>query len=120
MSEGRPNGYEKKDVDFSIVAMFLGVLLVMMLLVGVAARIVFRMVSAPPALTAQGPAAALPPEPRLEADPVGHYKAFRAKEDDLLTHYGWVDRPKGIVRIPIDRAMDLIAAKGLPSREKKL
>jgi hypothetical protein len=27
-----------------------------------------------------------------------------------------VDQPKGVVRIPIDRAIDLLAQKGLPSR----
>jgi len=29
-----------------------------------------------------------------------------------LEHYGWVDKTKGIVRIPIDRAMELLAQQG--------
>ena len=120
MSEGRPNGYEKKDVDFSIVAMFLGALLVMMLLVGVAARVVYRMASSPQALKAGGSGIPLPPEPRLQANPTGSYKAFRAKEENLLTHYGWADRSKGIVRIPIDRAIDLVLERGLPARGEKI
>ncbi len=38
------------------------------------------------------------------------------KEQDRLVHehlyeYGWGDRPAGIVHIPIERAMDLIAAE---------
>jgi hypothetical protein len=33
---------------------------------------------------------------------------LRAKEDAELGSYGWVDRKKGIVRIPIDRAMELV------------
>ncbi len=30
--------------------------------------------------------------------------------------YGWVDQPAGVVRIPIDRAMELLAQRGLPTR----
>jgi hypothetical protein len=37
-------------------------------------------------------------------------------ERDRLSSYGWVDREAGIVRIPIDRAMDLLAERGLPAR----
>ena len=36
------------------------------------------------------------------------------REDLLLDHYSWVDRPQGRVRIPIERAMELIAQRGLP------
>ena len=41
---------------------------------------------------------------------------IRAAEDQILNSYGWVDRSKGIVRIPIDRAIDLLAKRGLPAR----
>lgn len=33
----------------------------------------------------------------------------------LLSTYGWVDRQAGIVRIPIDRAMEILSQRGLPS-----
>ena len=56
------------------------------------------------------------PEPRLEANPVLDLKALRAEEDKLLSGYAWVDPQKGLVRIPIDQAIDLIARRGLPSR----
>jgi hypothetical protein len=41
---------------------------------------------------------------------------MRAAEDQLLHHYSWVDRDKGVVRLPIERAMDILAERGLPSR----
>jgi hypothetical protein len=56
----------------------------------------------------------LPPPPRLQADPAAERLSIRAAEERLLETYGWVDRRRGIVRIPIDRAMDLVAARGLP------
>jgi hypothetical protein len=31
----------------------------------------------------------------------------RAKDQAAATTYGWVDQPKGIVRLPVDRAMEL-------------
>jgi hypothetical protein len=31
----------------------------------------------------------------------------RAKEQAAATSYGWVDQPKGVVRLPIDRAIEL-------------
>ena len=42
---------------------------------------------------------------------------FRAQEDALLTSYGWVEKDKGLVRIPIDEAMRIVAARGLPKFE---
>ena len=39
--------------------------------------------------------------------------AFRAKEDAKLHGYAWVDKDAGVVRIPIERAMEMIAERGL-------
>ena len=38
------------------------------------------------------------------------------REDAILNGYGWVDPNKGIVRIPIAQAIDIVAQKGLPSK----
>jgi hypothetical protein len=54
----------------------------------------------------------VPPPPRLEEDPAAERLRVRAREESLLNSYGWVDRPHGVVRIPIERAMDRIAAHG--------
>jgi hypothetical protein len=58
----------------------------------------------------------LPPQPRLEERPAVELKAFRDAEDQALSSYGWVDQKNGVVHIPIDRAIDLLAQRGLPSR----
>ena len=52
-----------------------------------------------------------PPEPRLQADPRGDLRALRAAEDVLLHTYGWVDREQGVVKVPIERAMELLVAR---------
>jgi len=56
------------------------------------------------------------PEPRLQVAPPADLAVLRAREDARLNSYGWIDRKAGIVRIPIERAMDLIVERGLPVR----
>ena len=56
------------------------------------------------------------PEPRLQQTPMPDLKAVHDAEDQLLTGYAWVDPKQGLVRIPIDKAIDVLARKGLPSR----
>jgi hypothetical protein len=58
-----------------------------------------------------------PPEPRLQTNPRQDLADLRAKEDDLLGSYGWVDKNAGVVRIPIDAAMKLTLERGLPARQ---
>jgi hypothetical protein len=55
-----------------------------------------------------------PPEPRLEPFPLAPGQRLRAEEDAILTSYGWVDENGGFARIPIDRAIEILAARGLP------
>jgi hypothetical protein len=50
-----------------------------------------------------------PPAPRLQADPHADLEALRARDGRILGTYGWVDRDAGIARIPIARAMELLA-----------
>jgi hypothetical protein len=54
------------------------------------------------------------PQPRLEVKPGATLAELRAAEDADLNSSGWVDRTAGTVRIPIDRAMQLILERGLP------
>jgi hypothetical protein len=58
------------------------------------------------------------PEPRLETDERGQLNDIRLDEERKLNSYGWVDEQAGTVRIPIDRAMDLLAQRGLPVRSE--
>jgi hypothetical protein len=59
----------------------------------------------------------LPPEPRLQTNPRQDLLDLRAAEDTVLNSYGWVDKTGGVVRIPIDEAMKLTVARGLPARQ---
>jgi hypothetical protein len=65
-----------------------------------------RTPSAPPALNADAP--------QLEITPREDLQRFERSETQLEQSYGWTDRSKGAVRIPISRAMQLLAERGLP------
>lgn len=56
------------------------------------------------------PAAFSPP--RLQSDPAGALRIYRRQQEAALGSYAWVDRQRGLVRIPIDRAMAMIVARG--------
>jgi hypothetical protein len=58
----------------------------------------------------------LPPEPRLQTHPRQDLADLRAREDQTLSSYSWVDRNAGIVRIPIDEAIKKTLERGLPAR----
>jgi len=113
---------EKRDINIRKVAIYGSGMLVVICLAGVLTTVmVFKKlagsdanegVSPSPMLEAQP----LPPEPRLQANPMLDLKKYRAAEEAELKSYGWVDRPNGVVRIPVERAMELVLERGLPAR----
>lgn len=57
-----------------------------------------------------------PPEPRLQTSPIHDLHELRARDAAALHEYAWVDRDAGVVRIPIERAIAVLAERGLPAR----
>jgi hypothetical protein len=55
----------------------------------------------------------LPPAPRLQIHGTRDWQEFRSAEAAHLTTYGWMDRATGVVHIPIEAAMDLVAQRGV-------
>jgi hypothetical protein len=55
-------------------------------------------------------------QPELQVDPATDLRSYLAAEEQILNSYGWVDRDRGVVRIPIGRAMDLLLSRGVPVR----
>ncbi|MEQ9318946.1 MAG: hypothetical protein RIF41_07280 [Polyangiaceae bacterium] len=69
----------------------------------------------PPVIASSRPST--PEGPLLQARPQAGLAILRAEEQLRLHHYAWLDRGEGVVQIPIERAMDLVAERGLPTRE---
>ncbi len=57
--------------------------------------------------------------PRLNPDQPRELEALRRQENTLLDTYGWVDRHDGVARIPIARAMAILAERGLSAAPSK-
>jgi hypothetical protein len=121
--EGPERGHEEKDVDVWAVSRFaiMLVLLCAFALVGLVGlfryfqtREAALQTPAVEGADLKGPSQ--PPQPRLQSSPVLDLKRMRQEEDQILGSYGWIDRQKGIVRLPIARAIDLLAQRGLPAR----
>jgi hypothetical protein len=53
----------------------------------------------------------------VEEKPFLQLQNLRVLEDHVLSSYAWVDQNAGTVRIPIDKAIDMVAEKGLPSHD---
>jgi hypothetical protein len=56
------------------------------------------------------------PSPQLEVNERTELNDERQREEQILSTYDWVDQNAGTVRIPIERAMELVAQRGLPVR----
>jgi hypothetical protein len=111
--------FERSDVNPTGVMVFFVALLA---LVGVALVVLWWLYGAFAAdlrLAEPSPApraTQLPPEPRIQQAPAMDLIERREREDAILNTYGWVNRETGAARIPIDRAMQLLAERGLPAR----
>jgi hypothetical protein len=55
------------------------------------------------------------PSPREQISPRLDLQSLRARENTELNSYRWVDQTNGVVQIPIERAMELVIQRGLPS-----
>lgn len=114
--------HEPVGISARALAFWGGVLVVLvvvsLLLTDWLVSLLTAMAGAPPV----GPAAApsvqhrVPPEPRLDPHQPRALQALRSQQRQRLESYGWVDREAGLVRIPIERAIQIKSEQGLPAR----
>jgi hypothetical protein len=110
---------EPTDLDTRAVTRFAGYLVVAAVVIHLLMWGLFAFLRAHEAAGDRPPLAVageLPPEPRLRTAPRDDMRGIRETEERRLGSYGWVDRPAGVVHIPIERAIDLTAERGLPVR----
>jgi len=114
------HGHETRDASIRNLLIFAVGLAVVVIAGLVVSRGVFRyfvghQVLGPPASPFEN-VRTLPPEPRLQVAAPRDLNQYKAAQDEILNRYGWVDRQTGVVRIPIERAMDLLLQRGFPVR----
>ncbi len=116
-TEGK--GHEKKDADVTTIVLIAVGVLLLVLLVQLIVWMTLRHLRAGRAEKEQGVArvsesAKQFPEPRLQIDPALDLAKMRANDSRGLDSFGWIDRKAGTFRIPIARAMQLLADRGIP------
>lgn len=70
----------------------------------------------PPPVLAEARVKSLPAGVLLQDDPEKDLKVLRAREESALAGWSWTDASKTRARIPADRALEIVAAKGFPPR----
>lgn len=119
-------GHEERDIHALPIVFSVFALTVVSVAAIVAMYVLFNVLAAEQArnTTVPSPLAAEyglkePPEPRLQKDPLLDLQKLRARDAERLSTYAWVDRDAGVVQLPIERAIELLATRGLPAREVK-
>jgi hypothetical protein len=113
------SGHEQTEVNVRTIVVSLAFLLLGAILAAIVTEGIFRYLhdTYKPDEAAKQAQPQIPPEPRIEVAPAEQIQALRAREDHVLTRYAWVDQKSGTVRVPIDRAIDMLAQKGLPAHD---
>lgn len=107
--------YETRDVRPSALARALGALAILLLIAAVGAKLALGGWSRyRPDPRRRFPA----PEPRVQSDPASDLRRWREEEDAGLRSYSWADRARGVIRLPLDRALELVLQRGLPTRPR--
>lgn len=112
MADGKRFDYERSDVRIRLAGRLAGGLAAFVLIVPLILPWMFPLSmqrttpASRPALSSNAPP--------LEVDPRDSLERSQRGGVQFTSSYGWVDRQRGIVRIPIDRAVDLVLHRGLP------
>jgi hypothetical protein len=98
------------------VVLFVGTLVVMVLMYWMSAAFkgMDEAKDPPPSPLVEAQLDPIPPGPRLQAVPPRDMDELRSRDRKTLTSYGWVDQAGGVAHIPVERAIAILATKGLP------
>jgi hypothetical protein len=119
--------FESSDIDTRTILAYLFYLAISVAAAFLVSVYVFRFTTTlavdsrtPPPPVRQGVAPTMPPEPRLQgvpghtSDPQLDLRDKREADEAANETYGWINQQAGIAQIPVDEAMKIIVAKGLP------
>lgn len=118
-AKGEP-GYETRDVNIKAITISVLILAAVVVLSFLGMRWLFVAHDQPsePSQTLDSTLMEdnpLPPKPWLRVNGAMELAELRAEEERVLNRYVWVNRRDGVVAIPIDRAIAIVAESGLPT-----
>ncbi|NJN16353.1 MAG: hypothetical protein HC822_08805 [Oscillochloris sp.] len=93
---------------FILIVVSIGLVIALLLVAGSSGVDMSNTLSEAEALELQ-----LPPEPRLEQNPLIDGTRIENEAFERLEGYGWIDEAAGTAHIPIERAMELTLERGV-------
>jgi hypothetical protein len=115
--DSRKAGHELSEAHaVTIAAVVIGLFLTIGIAMAVSAWMYVRLYTPLPAIPAPAAETGFPHATEARSSIADDWAAINRQANERLETYGWVSRADGVVRIPIDRAMQAIAAEGLPAR----
>jgi hypothetical protein len=105
--------YETQDIDLDQIKKGMLALVAVLLAIGVAVWVMFIHFRAQEQRndvrqTLVDTTPRPPAEPHVRADPYGEWQHYREGQQKILNSYGWISTTDGTVRIPIQRAMEML------------
>lgn len=118
----RGPGYEVRDANVRALLQFAFWMAVVLAVTMVAMKYTFDFLKRAEPLGAtssplvQEGTRVMPPAPVLQVHPHQELEDYCAVQQAAVSSYGWVNKESGVAHVPIDRAMDLVLQRGLPTR----
>lgn len=113
--------HEGSDVSIKSLGIFLATLAITMVITGAIVVWMFDLflkeaeeADVPPSPLAQSSEPAPPPGPLLQVAERLDLRLHRESQEKLIHETAWIDRDRGVVRIPIERAIEITAEQGFP------
>jgi hypothetical protein len=107
-----------RAIGLTGLSLAIGVAIVLILVYGIFHYLAHHPIILPANPLAETDQQQFPPTPRIEEHPAIEMKELNSQEDRVLSTYGWMDKKAGVVRIPIDRALQLQLERGFPIRKE--
>ena len=122
-SQQRPAGHETRDAKIAPIVLTGAGLALAVAIVGLVVYGIFQYLETHPATSVRAnpmstEQSQIPPAPRIEEHPAIEFQQLHAQENSILSTYGWANKKAGVVRIPIDRAVELQLERGFPTRKE--
>jgi hypothetical protein len=114
------HAHEKSDAGIHAASILGGAFVILLIFGLVTGYLAFRFFNSPetvgPPASPLSSARVVPKGPRLQVYAHEDLLDYLQHQQQTLDSYGWVDQKAGVVRVPIDQAMDSLLKNGLPVR----
>ncbi len=121
--QAQARAHETRDLNLRVVAiagvlLLAGMALMLIITVGVQLAYVGQLpcLCPPNGVFSANPSNPLPSAVTRRQNPDAVMQQYLSEEDARLHTYGWLDQNAGVVHIPIERAIDALLQRGLPTR----